>query len=152
MTLNGTMGEAEANTDQYHALASAAPDRRLAWLVLLASSAVFLVSAIWRPPDEPIIILCPFRALTGLLCPGCGMTRAFCALGHGELRRAIGFNALSPLLFLAFIVAWIGAASTLLNLHRVRAVVMRLRPTPTAAVCILALVMVWWVVRLAGGF
>lgn len=119
--------------------------------MLLGLSALFLITILWRPADEPTIILCPFRALTGLLCPGCGMTRAFCALGHGELGRAIHFNALSPLLYLSFIVAWVGAAATLLHLRRVSAVVNRLRPGATAGVVILALTLVWWVVRLAFG-
>ncbi len=133
-------------------LPPATAEKSLAWVALIGLSAMFLISMIWRPADEPTIILCPFRAMTGWLCPGCGMTRAFCALGHGELRRAIHFNALSPLLYLSLIVVWIGAAATVLNLHRVRAVVNRLRPSATVSVLILALTMVWWAVRLAGGF
>ncbi len=145
------MPEAEDGARPYQSPSSVSVERHLAWATLLGLSAVFLISMIWRPPDEPTFILCPFRALTGLLCPGCGMTRAFCALGHGELRRAIHFNALSPLLYLTFIVAWIGAAATLLKLRRVQAVVMRLRPNMAAGMTILALVLVWWVVRLVYG-
>jgi hypothetical protein len=134
------------------AWAAASDGRGLAWVMLLGLSTIFLISMVWRPADEPTIILCPFRALTGLLCPGCGMTRAFCALGHGELMRAIRFNALSPLLYLAFMVAWVGAAATLLNLHRLRAAVMRLSPSPPVGVALFVLTMVWWGVRLVGGF
>ena len=154
MSINRLMQEAGgASVAQGHdALPSATADKSLAWVALICLSAMFLISMVWRPADEPTFILCPFRALTGLLCPGCGMTRAFCALGHGELRRAIRFNALSPLLYLSFIIVWVGAGATVLNLHRVRAVVERLRPSATMSVLILALTMVWWVVRLAGGF
>jgi hypothetical protein len=151
--LNGA-GRGNNSIKHNHALPSPPPaqaERSLAWVMLLGLSAVFLISMLWRPADEPTIILCPFRALTGLLCPGCGMTRAFCALGHGELGRAIRFNALSPLLYLSFIIAWVGAAATLLNLHRLSAMVNRLRPGATAGVLILALTLVWWVVRLAFG-
>jgi hypothetical protein len=129
----------------------AAAERHLAWLTLVGLSAMFLISFVWRPPDEPTVILCPFRALTGWLCPGCGMTRAFCALGHGELLRAVHFNALSPFLYLALMLVWTGAAATVFRLHRVRALVLRLRPNMAGGFAMLALVIVWWVVRLAAG-
>lgn len=37
---------------------------------------------------------CPFLALTGLYCPGCGLTRALHALVHFDLTRAVAMNAL----------------------------------------------------------
>lgn len=127
--------------------------RRRAWLTLCGLSIVFVVAALWRPPDEPEWVLCPFRALTHYPCPGCGMTRAFCALAHFEFWRAIKFNALSPFLFLAALVAWAWAASTVLRLERLRLFLTRLpRPTPAASKLMLALVFVWWVARLVVGF
>ena len=44
--------------------------------------------------------LCLFHRLSGLLCPGCGMTRAFLALGALDLRAAVSLNPFSPILFL----------------------------------------------------
>lgn len=126
-------------------------ERRMAWVVLAGLSVMFLISMLWRPADESTFILCPFRRVTGLLCPGCGMTRAFCALGHGEPLRAVHFNALSPLLFVSLMVVWVGAAATVFNLRGLRAAVMRLRPNRTVSVMLFAAVMVWWVVRLAFG-
>ena len=41
---------------------------------------------------------CPFHAVTGLECPGCGITRLFLALGHGDFRAAFAAN---PALFFA---------------------------------------------------
>ncbi len=40
-------------------------------------------------------IPCVFRMITGLLCPGCGMTHAFSAIFHGDLRGAMDYNLLS---------------------------------------------------------
>ncbi|HEX8140709.1 MAG TPA: DUF2752 domain-containing protein [Pyrinomonadaceae bacterium] len=124
--------------------------RRRAWLVLLGLSAVFVTSALWRPSDDGII-LCPFRAITGYPCPGCGMTRAFSAIAHGELWRAVRYNPLSPLFFLAFVAIWAGAAATILNWPRVRTLVMRLQPSATATNVLLVIILAWWVVRLAVG-
>jgi uncharacterized protein DUF2752 len=44
--------------------------------------------------------LCYFKYVTGLDCPGCGLTRAFSLLFKGHLRAAIGMNALAPVLAL----------------------------------------------------
>jgi hypothetical protein len=125
--------------------------RRRAWLNLLGLSAMFATSLLWRPSDNGII-LCPFRALTGYPCPGCGMTRAFSAIAHGEPLRAVIYNPLSPVLFIAALLVWASAAATLLNLHSVREALARLRPSTLACHLFLGVMLIWWVVRLAGGF
>ena len=129
------------------------PNRRRARVVLLGLTAVFVVAAVWDPADELRIVLCPFRALTHHPCPGCGMTRAFCALAHGEFWRAVKLNPFSPLLFLAALVAWLRAAAAVLRVERLRSALERLpRLTPFAGGALLALVLVWWAARLAWGF
>ena len=47
---------------------------------------------------------CPFHAMTGLHCPGCGTLRALHALLHGRIIEALGLNVLtmSVLPFLAY--------------------------------------------------
>lgn len=134
------------------ARAPAPAEARRAWVVLAGLSAVFALSAWWRPSELPAVTLCPFRALTGYPCPGCGMTRAFCALGHGQWRLAVGFNAISPLLFAAAAAGWAAAAATVLDYRPARAALARLRPGPRAARVLLALTFAWWLARLAGGF
>ncbi|HYH84597.1 MAG TPA: DUF2752 domain-containing protein [Pyrinomonadaceae bacterium] len=125
---------------------------RRALFVLPLASAVFVASALWSPSDLPGVVLCPLRALTGYPCPGCGMTRAFCAIGHGEFALAVGYNALSPLLFLAMFGVWAHALATILKLEGARAALERMMPGARAAKLLLALTLVWWVVRLKGGF
>ncbi len=125
--------------------------RRRAWITLLGLSAMFATSLLWRPSDNGII-LCPFRALSGYPCPGCGMTRAFSALAHGEFLSAVIYNPLSPILFVAALLVWASAAATLLNMHSVREALARLRPSTLACHLFLGVMLIWWVVRLAGGF
>jgi len=50
-------------------------------------------------------VLCPFRRLTGLPCPGCGMTRSFVAVAHGDIGSAFAYNRLGPLLMAIFVIA-----------------------------------------------
>jgi hypothetical protein len=40
--------------------------------------------------DGPV--LCPFRRLTGLPCPGCGLTRSWVYLVHGDVHAAVWAN------------------------------------------------------------
>ncbi len=53
---------------------------------------------------------CPARALAGLPCPTCGMTRAFVALAHGDLTAAL---AASPAGALLAGLAWLLAVADL---------------------------------------
>ena len=57
----------------------------------------------------PSISLCPFHVITGMACPGCGMTRAFLTLGQLKLQEAIALNPFSVPLFSVMIVyLWLG--------------------------------------------
>jgi len=74
------------------------PARRL----LLLAPAVVLVTAMLLPTGwESPVPLCLVKGLTGLDCPGCGMTRAFLFIGHGRLADA---TALHPASIPAFLI------------------------------------------------
>jgi hypothetical protein len=50
------------------------------------------------PAQYAIYPRCPFYAVTHLLCPGCGGTRAMYELVHMNLRGALHYNALVTIL------------------------------------------------------
>lgn len=54
------------------------------------------------PTKASFFPVCPLYALTGLACPGCGLTRGFHALFNGDVPTALHFNALIPLFALIF--------------------------------------------------
>jgi hypothetical protein len=58
-----------------------------------------LLFAVWAfdPATAGFFPPCLFHALTGLQCPGCGLTRGLHALLHGDVVTAWRFN---PLLFI----------------------------------------------------
>lgn len=67
----------------------------LIWLTIAAASAYLFI---FEPGKSGFFPACPFRALTGLNCPGCGSTRGLHALLHGDL---VGAFQLNPFMVLA---------------------------------------------------
>jgi hypothetical protein len=57
---------------------------------LLVAGAVVLPRAVVR--DSPVI--CPFRRVTGLPCPACGLTRSWQAAAHLRVTESIGYHPL----------------------------------------------------------
>jgi hypothetical protein len=55
---------------------------------------ILSVSFVFPPERLPALPACQFRTMTGRPCPGCGLTRAFCSISHGRMRRAAEFNPL----------------------------------------------------------
>ncbi|GHH62176.1 membrane protein [Streptosporangium violaceochromogenes] len=74
---------------------------------LAVGAAVALVALV--DPNEPgHYPPCPFLALTGLYCPGCGGLRAVHALAHGDLVAALGFNPLAVVMLPVVVLLWGG--------------------------------------------
>ena len=57
----------------------------------------------FSPQEYSFYPRCPFYALTGHLCPGCGATRAVAELLHGHVAAALHFNAAVTLLLPALL-------------------------------------------------
>lgn len=64
--------------------------------ILLGVFAVVIGALVFffNPSTHGFYPVCQFHRLTGLNCPGCGMTRALYALLHGDLPTALRDNAL----------------------------------------------------------
>ena len=96
------------------------PRRRLwqaAPTVLLGIGAVAVAVVLARfDPNavDSVLPPCPFLALTGWLCPGCGSTRALHALLHGDLGQALAMN---PLLVVSMpLLAWMALSAAGMNM------------------------------------
>jgi len=67
-----------------------------ATVVLLAAGCAMLLR--FPPTEYTFYPECPIHHFFGILCPGCGTTRALAALLHGHIAEALAFNALTTLL------------------------------------------------------
>lgn len=56
---------------------------------------------------------CPFYRLTGLPCPGCGLTRAFVCIGHGQFAQALHWHPVGWLVYAIFVGLWLRSGATL---------------------------------------
>lgn len=70
-----------------------------------------LMVALSLPAEGPGLPPCPFRAVTGLPCAACGLTRGVISAARGEWRGAFRLHPLAPLLAGAL---WATAAMGLL--------------------------------------
>lgn len=128
--------------EQNHQFRSLAP---FWWFVLL-------VAAAWVFPQTPAsnFILCPFRWLTDLICPGCGMTRAVTTLVRGDLAASINFHP-GGLLLVASLM-WVGGlriADRLVGREVLSGARASFRSVATPFwVVVLVALMILWVVRL----
>lgn len=97
-------------------------------------------------PGWPAPELCQSRALFGWECPGCGLTRSFVYLAHGDLAASLGVHR----------VGWLCALCVLLQLpYRIWAL-RTLTPLPLGtrlpwiiAVSLVGLLIADWLARIA---
>ncbi|MEN6357856.1 MAG: DUF2752 domain-containing protein [Armatimonadota bacterium] len=84
----------------------------------------------WLPP-------CPFHLLTGLYCPGCGLTRAANEMAAGHIVAAIRLNV-----FMMVIIPLIGLTTFIrIIAHQ------QVRMSNRAAWIVLASMMIFWAAR-----
>lgn len=86
--------------------------------------------------------LCPFRAVTGWDCPGCGTLRALHDLGTGDLRGALGQNLLAVVTIPLLVWVWVRWTQRAWRGRSARA------PYPAwLSWGVLGVVLAWWVLR-----
>ena len=136
------------------------PDPLYHTVIVVICAAVLILAPLLSVREErqvlvpilglPLPELCLAKRLTGLGCPGCGMTRCFISLAHGDLRAAWRYNPAGPLLFaiLAFQIPF-----RLMQLARIRRGLPELRMGwwPQALIGALGVLMIGqWLLRLVG--
>ncbi|GAA1012474.1 membrane protein [Acrocarpospora pleiomorpha] len=86
---------------------------------------------------------CPFLAVSGFFCPGCGSLRAVHALAHGDPLAALGLNPLFTLTAPVLLYLWIRWARAAWTGRRMSTVLAR----PVFVWGFVAVALVFWVVR-----
>jgi hypothetical protein len=100
--------QAEQQLHGYHVSAAAERSMAAGGAAFLAGGSVFV--ALVDPTKFSFLPVCPLYSITGYACPGCGLTRGFHALFHGDVLTALDFNALIPIWAIIFGYTFISLA------------------------------------------
>lgn len=75
-------------------------------LLFVICGGVVLAAMLLTPSDEAVSlfgreipVVCFYRQFLDMRCPGCGLTRSFAFMGHGQALEAFRMNFLGPPLF-----------------------------------------------------
>lgn len=100
--------------------------------------------AYFDPSKSTFLPVCPLLRFTGFACPGCGLTRGFHALFHGDIIPALDFNLLLPIWAVLF--GWIFLSLVLLAV-RGRGLPMAWLSRPGVLLSFLAVLIIFGVLR-----
>ena len=103
---------------------------------------VYLPGANFSLPE-----ICTAKRVFGIPCPGCGLTRAFVSISHGEFSRAWRFNPAS-FLFYPFVFVQIPWNAMQIFLIRKRGYGLRVPYIHFLPIAIAIVLFLQWLVRL----
>ena len=95
------------------------------------------------------LLHCPLRALTGIPCPTCGMTRSFTAIAHGNLVQAAQQHLFGPFVFL-LLAGVIVHLVWELQTNQAQTALYRVLGKPILLYCLLGSYFGYYVIRLYG--
>jgi len=78
-------------------------DQRIIRLSIAGILFLIILISIYYDPVNYKITDCSFKHLTGVSCPGCGLTRSFHAGANLNVVQAFAFHLLGPFFLLGFI-------------------------------------------------
>lgn len=91
---------------------------------------------------------CPVREVTGVPCPGCGLTRAIMLLLRGDFYGALKMHAYAPLLLVALLLLFGAAVLPREYSQRFTKFVAHLESRTGIGAVLLALLPIYWIARL----
>jgi hypothetical protein len=115
-------------------------------LIILGASALHLGLNLAGLPSWE----CPILAVTGMPCPGCGLTRATMQLLHGDIVPALRTHVFAPVFLLAFVVMFLSLVLPEKYRQFLLSSVHQLEVRSGFTAFLLSGLMLYWLVRLMG--
>lgn len=125
------------------------PDKRIikasiAFLILMLLNVAYFFDPIFYKISD-----CGFKNITGVSCPGCGLTRSFHAFANFHMNEAFAFHLLGPVLFLGFLFLFLKLSYEAIT---GQIIIVELKPK-YIKILIIIFMLVWvgfWLVRMLG--
>src|SRR4029453_12112969 len=127
----------------FPSISSVLLDRRLT-LGLGAAAGLQIVLVSLRLPSWE----CPFFHLTGVPCPGCGLTRATMLLLQGDVNASFRFHAFAPIVLLGILMVTLAAVLPKSLIQPLVLRTERLERQTGLTVMILTGLILYWLTRL----
>jgi hypothetical protein len=93
---------------------------------------------------------CPFKAVFGLPCPGCGLTTAIGELLHGQVLESLRTHAFAPIFLAGFLMIVVAAFLPANGRKKFADAVARFEGRTGLTAWVLSGLMLYWVIRLFG--
>jgi hypothetical protein len=93
---------------------------------------------------------CPFKAVFGIPCPGCGLTAAMDELVHGKLLLSLQTHAFAPIFLAAFLLLLVSVLLPEKPRGKLAAGMAALETRTGITAWVLSMLMLYWFGRLFG--
>jgi len=125
------------------------PDKRIIRAVFAVLLLALILIAYFFDPVFYKITDCGFRNITGVSCPGCGLTRSFHATANFHIAEAFAFHLIGPILLLGFVILFLK-----FTFEAISGNIINIRTNPRwKRILIIAFILVWvgfWIIRMIG--
>jgi hypothetical protein len=93
---------------------------------------------------------CPFKAVFGIPCPGCGLTAAMDELLHGHVLASLRTHAFAPIFLAAFVVILVSILLPEKQRQKMTATIAHWESRTGLVAWVLTGLMLYWAIRLSG--
>ncbi len=93
---------------------------------------------------------CPFKAVFGIPCPGCGLTAAVDELVHGHVLASLRTHAFAPILLAAFLVILVSLLLPEKQRQKMVTSIAHIESRTGLTAWVLTAFMLYWAIRLFG--
>jgi hypothetical protein len=93
---------------------------------------------------------CPFKAVFGIPCPGCGLTVAMDELLHGHLLTSLRTHAFAPIFLAAFVTILVSLLLPEKQRQKMTATIAQWESHTGLTAWVLTGLMLYWAIRLSG--
>jgi len=83
------------------------PDQRIIRAAFTTLLLVILIVSLLFNPDQYRITDCAFKNMTGVSCPGCGLTHSFHATANLNFIQGFSDHILGPIFFAGFVILFV---------------------------------------------